>query len=338
MPQKNRVRFAQSSQKLYLKLSKEDEYRQLVGRWLDQKHLEEALMVSYLSRALGLDAHDALEKAREKEASDISKIEEARRMRARHYYARMKASSASHAAAENLTADADAAAHATAAAAPEAAAAAVRVPDVPDAVADTRKGLPQGRSHFVSSLNMTIALFGLATIIAVLGVTYVTVDTSTTASGSLGSSFGWSSSSVGLGVAKETRAHGDGAAIPPPGMWSLGVEGTYATYATADAGTAASGASSSFGWSSSGVGLGVSTSSCGGEGTYTEADKGAAASDGAGSFAWHGGGGVGLGATEETRACGGVEVRTLGVWPSGIEGTYATTDKGAPHSQFRLPS
>ena len=85
MPQKNRVRFAQSSQKLYLKLSKEDEYRQLVGRWLDQKHLEEALMVSYLRRALGLDAHDALEKAREKEASDISKIEEARRMRAHHY-------------------------------------------------------------------------------------------------------------------------------------------------------------------------------------------------------------------------------------------------------------
>ena len=148
MPQKNRVRFAQSSQMLYLMLSK-DEYRQLVGRWLDQKHLEEALMVSYLRRALGLDAHDALEKAREKEASDISKIEEARRMRARHYYARMKASSASHAAAENLTADADAAAHATAAAAPEAAAAAVRVPDVPDAVADTRKRLPQSRSHFV---------------------------------------------------------------------------------------------------------------------------------------------------------------------------------------------
>ena len=89
MPQKNRVRFAQSSQKLYLKLSKEDEYRQLVGRWLDQKHFKEALMVSYLRRALGFDARDALERAREKEASDITNIEGVRRMRACHYYARM---------------------------------------------------------------------------------------------------------------------------------------------------------------------------------------------------------------------------------------------------------
>ena len=88
MPQKNRVRFAQSSQKLYLKLSK-DEYRQLVGRWLDQKHFNEALMVSYLRRALGFDARDALERAREKEASDITNIEDVRRMRARHNYARM---------------------------------------------------------------------------------------------------------------------------------------------------------------------------------------------------------------------------------------------------------
>ena len=46
-------------------------------------------MVSYIRRALGLDAHDALEKAREKEASDITNIEDVRRMRARHYYARM---------------------------------------------------------------------------------------------------------------------------------------------------------------------------------------------------------------------------------------------------------
>ena len=85
MPQKNRVRFAQSSQKLYLKLSK-DEYRQLVGRWLDQKHF---IMVSYLRRALGFDARDGLERAREKEASDITNIEDVCRVRACHYYARM---------------------------------------------------------------------------------------------------------------------------------------------------------------------------------------------------------------------------------------------------------
>ena len=89
MPQKNRVRFAQSSHKLHLKFSKEDEYRQLVGRWLDQKHFKEALMVSYLRRALGFDARDALERAREKEASDITHIEDVRRVRAYHYYARM---------------------------------------------------------------------------------------------------------------------------------------------------------------------------------------------------------------------------------------------------------
>ena len=40
---------------------------------------------------------------------------------------------------------------------------------------------------------------------------------------------------------------------------------------------------------------------------------------------------MGLGSTEETRACGGVEVWPLGVWPSGVEGTYAT-DTGATTS------
>jgi len=40
------------------------------------------------------------------------------------------------------------------------------------------------------------------------------------------------------------RAHGGGAVVRPPGVWSYGGEGTYAT---ADAGTTASGGVGSFG-------------------------------------------------------------------------------------------
>jgi len=42
--------------------------------------------------------------------------------------------------------------------------------------------------------------------------------------------------------------------MPPPGMWSFSVKGTYATADIGAAGTAASGAPSSFGWSGSSVG------------------------------------------------------------------------------------
>ena len=58
------------------------------------------------------------------------------------------------------------------------------------------------------------------------------------------SSFEWHGGGVDLGAAEETRAHGGGAGMPPPGMWSSGVEGINTT---ADAGRSASGGVGSFG-------------------------------------------------------------------------------------------
>jgi hypothetical protein len=52
------------------------------------------------------------------------------------------------------------------------------------------------------------------------------------------SSFEWHGGGVELGAAEETRAHGGGAGMRPPGMWSFGVVGINTT---ADAGTSASG-------------------------------------------------------------------------------------------------
>ena len=68
------------------------------------------------------------------------------------------------------------------------------------------------------------------------------------------SSFEWHGGGVELGAAEETRAHGGGAGMRPPGMWSFGVEGINTT---ADAGTSASGGVGSFGWNDGGVGLGA---------------------------------------------------------------------------------
>ena len=68
------------------------------------------------------------------------------------------------------------------------------------------------------------------------------------------SSFEWHGGGVELGAAEETRAHGGGVGMRPPGMWSFGVEGINTT---ADAGTSASGGVGSFGWNDGGVGLGA---------------------------------------------------------------------------------
>ena len=58
-----------------------------------------------------------------------------------------------------------------------------------------------------------------------------------------------------LGAAEETRAHGGGAGMPPPGMWSFGVEGTYTTHGRR--GHVGKRRREVFGWNDGGVGLGA---------------------------------------------------------------------------------